>query len=429
MPTQKSLLHRLARFLGHSRDRERLILVVRLENVDVLGEYLGHAGFTHLLVQLTMRMTQTLRPHDPVQVAAPGLFSVQLDTGSEIEAMRIALRVQAACQSPLQVNGIAVTPVISGVLMHGDGAAGTPSQSLISVARERLEAFTATELGRILLVPHVKGSTRPSQPATVAEAVAEGQLEAHFQPQICCNSGRIMGFEALARWNHPARGMLMPGAFLPGMNDLDHAALTHQMLRQSLAALRRWDAEGWDVPTISINISQPELSDAGFADMVFWELDRQEIAPARLVLELLESVGPINSCERARSNLQRLSAAGCRLDLDDFGTGYASLGSIRHFGVNRIKIDRSFVTGCHHDQTQQRMILAILALSERLGIETLAEGVETTEEHSFLAQIGVDQVQGYAIAPAMPIDRASSFIAGHQKRQDAIEAMVHRRAG
>ena len=432
MTLPKSMFERFAApllNLFRGREADRLVLVMRLENVDLLTQYLGHSGFAHLLVQISMRMTRVLRPHDPVQINAPGIFSVLLRTGSEVEAMRVALRVQASCQTPFQVSGMTVTPVFSGVLACGDAASQASNHLLIGSARERLEEFDAEELGRILLVPHNGGHRGPSLPATVAEAVAEGQIEAYFQPQVCCNSGRLTGFEALARWNHPVRGLLLPAAFLPGMNELDHAALTHQILRQSLAALRRWDAEGWDVPTVSLNISQPELSDSGFADMVFWELDRQDVAPGRLVLELLESIGPINSCDKARANLARLAEAGCQIDLDDFGTGYASLDSIRHFGVNRIKIDRSFITGCNHDAEQQRMILAILSLAERLGLSTLAEGVETIEENAFLTQIGVDQVQGFAVSPPMPLDRACTFIADYQKKQGEIAALFRRKVG
>ena len=361
---------------GTSANADRIALVLRLENVGLLGDYLGNAGFSHLLVQISVRMSRALRPHDPVQIAAPGVFSVVLHTSSEVEAMRIALRLQADCQTQYQVAGMAVVPILTGVLVQNSGGAAAPTTMLVEWGRARLDATTVEQLGRIVLLPYESWQKQPSSlPATVAEAVAEGQIEPWFQPQVCCNTGAVTGFEALARWNHPMRGTLTPAAFMAGMTELDHAALTLRMLRGALAALARWDAEGLEVPTVSINISQPELSDRGFADMVIWELDRMDVRPQRLVVEVLESVGPINSCEHARRNLAQLAKAGCRLDLDDFGTGYAGLDSIRHFGVHRIKIDRSFVSGCDRDPAQQRMVLGILAMTERLGIATRAEGV------------------------------------------------------
>jgi len=132
------------------------------------------------------------------------------------------------------------------------------------------------------------------------------------------------------------------------------------------------------------------------------------------VVEVLESVGPVSSNSETRDNLRKLAKAGCQIDLDDFGTGYASLDAIRQFGINRIKIDRSFVTACDIDQAQQRMILAILALAEKLGIAALAEGVETAEEYSFLAQMGCDEVQGFAIGRPMPLTATLDFLQRHR---------------
>ncbi|MCQ0970711.1 EAL domain-containing protein [Paracoccus sp. TK19116] len=411
-------------------DADRIALVLRLENVSLLGDYLGNAGFAHFLVQISVRMSRALRPHDPVQIAAPGVFSVVLHTGSEVEAMRIALRLQADCQTAYQVAGMAVVPILSGVLVQNNSATAVPTLTLVEWGRNRLDAIEVEQLGRIVLLPYEHWQKQPSSlPATVAEAVAEGQIEPWFQPQVCCNTGAVTGFEALARWIHPLRGTLTPAAFMAGMTALDHAALTLRMLRGSLEALATWDAEGMRVPTVSINISQPELSDHGFAEMVIWELDRMNIRPERLVVEVLESVGPINSCEHARRNLAQLADAGCRLDLDDFGTGYAGLDSIRHFGVHRIKIDRSFISGCDRDPGQQRMVLSILAMTERLGIATLAEGVETVEEHSFLAQIGCDEVQGYAIARPMQLDQTMDFLRDYAARQGDIPSLQIKRAG
>ena len=410
------------------RSRDRIGLVMRLENTELLADYLGQGGFAHLLAQMSIRMTRLVRPHDPVQITAPGVFAIILRTRSEIEAMHIAQRLQANCQSHFSVGGMTVTPAMTGVLILNPGPRHVPTAGLLGHGHAMLEQLDADRLGQITLVAH-DGEHQAALAATVAQAADAGQIVAWFQPQICCNSGAVIGFEALARWNHPARGMLNPGAFMPGMRDADHLALTQTMLRQALAGLRRWDAAGWSVDTVSINLTQADLADPRFADSVLWELDRQDIAPRRLVLEVLESVGPINSSADIARSLSRLSAAGCQLDLDDFGTGYASLDSIRQFGIHRLKIDRSFVTDCDSNPAQQRMILAILALAERLGIETLAEGVETTGEHSFLAQIGCDHVQGYAIAKPMGIDQTMEFLMLYDVNRPTLPDLLTRRAG
>lgn len=402
------------------------VLLLRLENLLLLSQRLGQTGVTHLMVQLSMRLSNAIRPHDPVKIVAPGVFAIHLPCRSDAEAMRIALRLQESGQAALSVSGQVVQPVLTGVMVAGEPAS---EMALIEQGRQRLGRLTAERLGQISLFEAQPDAPSEALPVSVVEAAEAGQIIAYFQPQLCCNSGRVTGFETLARWNHPSRGLLPPGAFMPGMTDADHSALTLAMLRQALEALKQWDARGDDVPTVALNISNCELGNPDFASNLLWELDRREIAPHRLVLEVLESVGPITSNSEARANLARLAKAGCRLDLDDFGTGYASLDAIRQFGIHRIKIDRSFIMACDVDPGQQRMVLAILALAERLGIAALAEGVETQEEHSYLAQLGCDEVQGYAIARPMPLEDTFTFLETHADRVDALPRVDQRKIG
>lgn len=410
----------------HSRDR--IALLMRIENTALLTDRLGQAGLAHLFAQLSLRMIGTIRPHDFVQSTSPGVFTILLRTRSEVEAMRIAQRLHDNCQHEFQVCGMTIVPVVSGLLVQNTGLRHVLVRQLMACGHARLRRLAADEIGRIQLIAYQDTGLIDNIPATVADAVAAGQIEAYFQPQICCDTGRVTGFESLARWNHPSRGLLTPMDFMPTMGEVDHTALTRSMLRQSLQALQLWDAQGWDVPTVSLNVPQTELSNPAFVDSVLWELDRMNIPRGRLVIEVLESIGPINSGDQIRKNLARLSQAGCLLDLDDFGTGYASLESLRHFGVNRIKIDRAFITDCHRDPKQQRMIQAILAMAERLDVATLAEGVETADEHSYLAQIGCCHVQGYAIARPMPLGDVGSFMTRMQKDYDQLPDLSRRKA-
>ncbi|MEE2859328.1 MAG: EAL domain-containing protein [Paracoccus sp. (in: a-proteobacteria)] len=409
-----SPIRKLLCTVSEAGDVSRSVLILRLENTEVLGRLLDKTALSHLLVQLSMTLGRAVRHHDPLQIIAPGLFAFILRNRTDQEALHIARRLQQQGQMPVPLSGTTVTPVMSGVLVHAQSPDLPDLGALMINARRRMEMVDGRSLGQLSLFTHDPKLAGPELVATVSDAVRAEQIEAWFQPQVSCHTGRITGFEALARWNHPQRGVLAPGAFMPQMSDADHNNLTLCMLAQSLAALRSWDEAGFDVPTVSINISNCELSDAGFADCLLWELDRHDIPPRRLVVEVLESVGPLTSSAETRANLRKLAEAGCQIDLDDFGTGYASLDAIRQFGINRIKIDRSFVTACDIDPNQQRMILAILALAERLGIATLAEGVETREEYGFLAQMGCDEVQGYAISRPVPLNQSFDFLARHR---------------
>ncbi|MEO0917953.1 MAG: EAL domain-containing protein, partial [Pseudomonadota bacterium] len=235
-------------------------------------------------------------------------------------------------------------------------------------------------------------------------ALETSEIFAWFQPQICTDDGRVTGFEALARWEHPERGMVAPASFLP---DIEKSGLSQRLaeviLKQSLMALNVWDAAGLDVPSVSVNFSEEELRNPRLPDYVRWELDRHGIAPERLVIEVLESVVTESSEDAVSRTLQALSRAGCKIDLDDFGTGFTSFVSVRRFNVDRIKIDRSLVNKIDCDEEQMSMFSALLAFGNRLGIEALAEGVETEAEFDKLKGLGCRHVQGYAICRPLPL--------------------------
>ena len=247
--------------------------------------------------------------------------------------------------------------------------------------------------------------------AKYSSALETGEIFAWFQPQVDATSGQVTGFEALARWEHPERGLIAPGGFL---SDVEKAGLSQRLaeviLKQSLTALNAWDAAGFDVPRISVNFSNDELRNPRLPDYVRWELDRHNIDPGRLVVEVLESVVSENTEDVVPKTLNALSRIGCRIDLDDFGTGFTSFINIRRFKVSRIKIDRSIVSQVDRDEDQFKMVSALFAFSAELGIETLAEGVETEGEAETLKTIGCHEIQGYHISRPMPLGETLNWL-------------------
>lgn len=251
----------------------------------------------------------------------------------------------------------------------------------------------------------------------VRKALGNGQIQAWFQPQLCTSTGAISGVEALARWIHPERGIVPPAQFLRSLEEggmLDRLGET--MLNQSLTALRHWDEAGLGIPRVSINLSAPELRDPRLSQRISWDLDRFGFEAERLGIEILETVIASAPEGVIANNIRALGEMGCYLDLDDFGTGHASITTLRRFSVNRLKIDRSFVTQVDRDEEQRRMVAAILSMSDRLGLETLAEGVESVGEHALLAQLGCDHVQGFGIARPMPADQLVEWARAHAER-------------
>jgi len=192
------------------------------------------------------------------------------------------------------------------------------------------------------------------------------------------------------------------------------------MIYNSFAALQAWDAAGLHVPQIGVNFAGSELSNPKLLEKIKWELDRFDLAPDRLAVEVLETVIASAPDDMITRNINALGKLGCSIDLDDFGTGDASIASIKRFSVSRIKIDKSFVMKADRDPEQQRMISAILTMAERLQVQTLAEGVETVGEHVLLAQLGCDHVQGFGIGRPMPFDKTEEWINAHTAKLQAV---------
>ncbi|MDA9208120.1 GGDEF domain-containing phosphodiesterase [Octadecabacter sp.] len=248
---------------------------------------------------------------------------------------------------------------------------------------------------------------REAQKKTARDAAAafeRGEIFAYFQPQLNLETGRLSGFEALARWHHPENGIMAPADFLPALELAGlMPRLGETMVKQALQALTFWDKAGLDVPKIGVNFSTSELRNPRLVDRISNHLDVGHIAADRLNIEVLETVVASKCDDDITGNLAALADLGCGIDLDDFGTGYASIANIRKFSVKRIKIDRSFVSGIDADDEQKNMVSAILTMADRLCVEALAEGVETRAERETLRQLGCHDAQGFQIARPMPI--------------------------
>jgi len=263
--------------------------------------------------------------------------------------------------------------------------------------------------------------------AEVAAALENGQIRPYFQPQVCADSGEIAGFEALARWEHPENGVVLPGLFLQAIeNNGNSERLSEVILFHSLSALKSWDAAGFRISGIGVNFSSDELRNPKLVEKIKWEVDRFDIAPNRLTIEILENVVSDHDDDIITRNIRSLAAQGFSIDLDDFGTGHAAIANIRRFSVNRLKIDRTFITRIDSDPEQQVMTSAIIRLAESLGLETLAEGVETVAEHQCLANIGCQYIQGFGIARPMPFEDTITWLHQHQKKLQKGSGPVRR---
>ena len=408
---------------GPVSGRTTACLVLLFDGMDALVDRHGRAAQTEVLARTAERISAALREGDLVARLEGGGFAVALSPVRRLDVetvVQVATRLQAAVSVPVSVNAARLYVSCSVGFCLAARAPAPNGNAVLEAAQIAADDAARHGPGGLRAYAPEMARRRADRDALrdeLEQALDEGQIRAHFQPQISTDTGAITGFEALARWYHPEKGLIAPADFLPlleaaGLSD----RLGEVMLYNALSALSRWDKLGLSVPTVAVNFSSSELRNPRLTDKLKWELDRFDLKPTRLSVEILENVVAETDNDIIVSNIAALAQMGCGIDLDDFGTGNASITSIRRFAVRRIKIDRSFVTKVDEDRDQQKMVSAILSMAEQLGLATLAEGVETPAEHAMLAQLGCGDVQGFGIARPMPVDETMDWIARHRAR-------------
>ena len=262
-----------------------------------------------------------------------------------------------------------------------------------------------------------KSKPRVTSPA-LRTALYDRKIRAWFQPQICAKSGQMLGFEALACWEQGDETQIPPLEFLHVLASSGQMRdMTDNMIADVLESWTWWKSAGWDMPHVSVNLSPDDLADPDLPKRVEWMLDNFKVPAKVLCLEIVENVIAQDANDVCVSNIKCLSEMGYKMDLDDFGTGHASITSIRHFKVDRIKIDRSFVTKCDQDPAQSRLANAMIQIAQQLDLEVVAGGVETIGEQCHMVDLGVDALQGYSIAHPLAPEKVVAWMEGYIKKQ------------
>ena len=407
--TRGNILGCLSRFLGQI-GHPTVAMIVEIDNYQRLEEVYGRPSLESALAFTRSVIEEHLTEED-VTIHLDGsrfMSALAPQAPHDLEAMlNTCTRIQHALGNvpqladlPVQLSasiGFAASnklekPTAEGLMQAAFAALAEAKRRSPNAVRAYSEAIFAKQASRQKITKDAK------------RAFERGEIFAYFQPQLNLANGTLSGFEALTRWHHPERGIIPPADFLPA---LEQAGLMQKlgetMIKQALQALTFWDKSGLDVPRIGVNFSTSELRNPRLVDRIAMHLDVSNIAPERLVIEVLETVIANDADDDIIGNLAALADLGCGVDLDDFGTGYASITNIRRFSVGRIKIDRSFVAGIDTDPEQRNMVAAILTMANRLGVQSLAEGVETRGERETLCALGCRDAQGFQIARPMPI--------------------------
>lgn len=393
---------------GSDRIRRTSAFAIGIDELAELEHRLGPTGVDRVVTELASRLRWAVRGSDTVGRLGPGEFGLALATRARADIeilLKIGARLQAAAARPIVLDGTHVYISISLGFCPARRAPGLDGDSILGAAEQALARARAKGSATMrAFSPEIAAhaATATALTSRVREALETGEIEPWFQPQISVATGEVTGVEALARWSHSDLGLLPPAEFLPvvecaGLGE----RLTGHMLSRSLAALSSWERDGLRVPSVSINFTADDLRNPHLAEHLKWELDRHGLSPERLTVEVLETVIASTMNDTIIRNLWSVAELGCGIDLDDFGTGHASIGNIRRFSIQRVKIDRSFVSQLEKDPDQKNVVGAIVLMAERLGLDTLAEGVESAAELAVLARLGCGHAQGYGIARPM----------------------------
>ena len=400
LPNRTALAERLDLAMAHAKSVSAMtaVLHVDIDGFKDINEFYGRKRGDQLLVAVGKRLVKSVRQHDVVARQSGDEFLVVMpDIDGPLVAAEIARRIQGDMVPPFFVDDDEIYVTVSiGIGMHP--ADGVDVDTLLSKANTAL--ITAKVEGRRrfrFYAPdmHDLIVRRLELVRELRTAAGGDEFVAYFQPIVDMSNDEIVGAEALVRWNHPTRGLLMPAAFINAAEDAGLlAVIGARMLWQACMAAKRWEKLGFADLQVGVNISGRQILTPGFADSVHSALAASDIQPGRLVLEMTESV--MVTDEAATSNvLGPLRASGVRIALDDFGTGYSSLAWLQRLPTDIVKIDRAFVEGLGSQPFERSMADIIITLGKRLGLHAVAEGIETAAQAKILRENGCDFGQGY----------------------------------
>jgi diguanylate cyclase (GGDEF)-like protein/PAS domain S-box-containing protein len=413
LPNRTLFLDRLGQALRRSRRRDRGVAVVflDLDRFKVVNDSLGHKAGDRLLVDVAMRLSSALRPSDTLaRFGGDELTLLCEDVDDAADARTIAQRLLDTFTEPFLVqDGEAFLQASIGIALSRDGF--EVPEDLIRDADAAMYRAKDRGQGIELFDEAMRQDVhdRLALEAALRRGIGRGELRLHCQPLVSLADGRIEGFEALVRWEHPERGLVPPGSFIPLAEETGLIVpIGAWVLREACATLRRIiDETGMSTLQVSVNVSPRQLQQPDFVSQVRAALDDNALEPGCLVVEITESAIMETG---AAAILRELKDLGVSLAMDDFGTGYSSLAHLRRFPLDVIKVDRSFVAGLGDGQGSS-IAGAIVSLAHALGLRTVAEGIEDDEQRRAVLALGCDVGQGFLFARPMPADDLTRLLA------------------
>lgn len=420
LPNRALLTQLLERALDGARQKDQRLAVmfIDLDRFKIVNDTLGHHVGDDVLKQVAARLAAILSRSDSIARLGGDEFVVlmrQFDNTQRVGEM--AQRILDTLAAPF---------ILDGQEYHLSGSVGVSTypddsndaQTLLRNAD--IAMYRAKESGKNAYQFHSAQMNVHSFERLVLERFLRRALEhdeflLHYQPQIEAATGRVIGMEALLRWQNPAMGLISPAKFIPIAEETGLIVpIGEAVLRRACEDTIAWERLGLGPLRVAVNLSAHQLADERLMDIVRAALEQTQLDPSHLELEITESV-VMQNADRAAALLRELRAMGLHLAIDDFGTGYSSLGYLKRFPVNTVKIDRSFITDIPGDPDDIAITRAVIAMAHSLRLQVTAEGVETHEQLDFLAKLGCEQMQGYFFSKPLPAETFENWL--RERRQ------------